>query len=73
MTEQDFRQMLKDDRYAAGQALAGRKVEEWMQDGEEEVVRVLAYWISSRVNLGNDDEVVGLAESTLLSDDEANE
>lgn len=58
-----FRQALQADRAEAIKRLMDRKVEEWLNDGPEEVARCLACWAEQGLNLGSDDDLVAIAES----------
>jgi hypothetical protein len=64
-TVEEFRKLLADDREAAAEFIAIHKVEEWMNDGAYEVARCIKNWIVNGLNLGDDDTLVGLAESFL--------
>ena len=68
MTKAMFRHILTNDREAAASLLAHYKVEEWMEDGPEEVARCLKGWIISKTDLGNDDTIVDLATPTVITD-----
>ena len=62
MTTQQFKELLQKDREAAIREVFTHAVEEWMNDGLEEVVRVLTVWATRdpddpstpRIDLGND-------------------
>jgi hypothetical protein len=57
--------MLKANRLVVCQWLAAAKIEEWMEDGEAEIERGLTGWLMQGVDLGDDDALVGLAESNF--------
>ena len=66
MSEAEFRTLLASDRERACRLLAERKVEEWMEDGAEEVVRCLALWMENKQDLGDDEFLVDRAMSCDL-------
>lgn len=63
--ENNFRAKLKFDRDSVLKALMSAKVEEWMNDGAAEVIRCLTNWAAQRLDLGDDDTIVELAEGRL--------
>ena len=75
MTEQAFRELLVSNREEAIRQLFDRKVEEWLDDGMDEVVRVLTLWESKprgdipRIDLGDDDNILELAQNCRLVED----
>ena len=50
MTVRDFRQLLRDDRLSTIAWLITRRVEEWMNDGVEEVIRCLTLFHQDPAN-----------------------
>ena len=67
--EVEFRDKLLADRPSVTRQLMDRRVEEWMNDGTEEVARCLASWAANEIDLGDFDTVVELAEGHLWSQD----
>jgi hypothetical protein len=63
LTAEEFSLLLKSDRQQALEWFFSRKVDEWMQDGEEEIVRVLTLYAIDGHNLADDNTIIGLAES----------
>lgn len=52
ITEAEFRSALERDPEEALQGLFEAAVSEWMNDGEEEVIRVLAIWTARSIRKG---------------------
>jgi hypothetical protein len=63
-----FLKLLAEDRLKACRLLAEAKVEEWINDGEEEVARCLGFWMCSGHNLGDDGFLADLWENTCGED-----
>ena len=70
MNEARFRQLLGDERDMAISLLMETKVSEWMNDGPEEVARCLTHWAEEKLDLGDDETLMELAEGTSLFDGE---
>lgn len=74
MKLEEFKLLLADNRQEALRTLFTHWVSEWMNDGEEEIVRVLTLWAERAdldaimdgprpsLLLGNDDDIVELAK-----------
>lgn len=75
MKEKQFRKLLHDDRREALRVLFAAWVEEWLNDGPEEIVRVLTFWAADRkspirLQLGSENLIVELARDRgLLKED----
>lgn len=61
MNVNDFWKQLHDDRRGLCNRLAAYKVEEWMNDGQEEVARALGCWMDVRIDLGDDYTLMQMA------------
>ena len=57
----EWKEQLKTDRATACLRLAKAKVDEWQNDGVEEIVRCLACWMEQGLNLGDNDVLMDLA------------
>ena len=57
-----FEEFLKRDRDEACKQLADAKVEEWMNEGADEVKRCLTLWMQDRRDLSDDDTLLAIAE-----------
>lgn len=65
---QEFEKLLTEDRPAALRALMHAWVDRWLEDGPEEIVRVLSTWAergpstppghAPRIDLGSDEEII---------------
>ncbi len=65
MTRDEFKKLLRMDRPQTIQLLMEAKVHEWMNDGEEGVVRCLTQWAINGINLGDDDDLLDLSEGCV--------
>lgn len=70
MVRCEFEALLKTNRESAIAWFMATKVDEWMNDGIEEVVRCLTSWAMHCVNLGDDDEILDMAEPLFEKDNE---
>lgn len=70
MNEAQFRTLLNLDRAAVGRWIGERKIEEWMQDGKAEAARCIGCWIGNKLDLGDDETLVELAQFYFVDEDE---
>jgi hypothetical protein len=70
MLKAEFLELLRVNRAAAIALLIDRKVDEWLNDGPDEVKRALALWASRpelpSLSLGDDESLVEMAENCDL-------
>jgi hypothetical protein len=82
MTKAEFTQLLASDRSAAIRLLMWHWVDEWMNDGTDEIVRVLSLWVDRGSDqnvlvpqskpflvLGDDEDVIEFAENKGVFDE----
>jgi hypothetical protein len=70
ITADELRALLKADRRLACLLVARAKVEEWMQDGPQEVARCLGVWMDAGWDIGDDEFLLEVAENAgLVSED----
>ena len=65
-----FLQALESNREATIRLLMERRVEEWLEDGRGVAIGCLTRWAMDRLNLGDDNVILGLAEGLFDNDDD---
>ena len=74
MLKAEFLELLRVHRAAAIALLIDRKVDEWLNDGPDEVKRALALWASRpelpSLLMGDDELLVEMAENCNLIEEE---